>query len=63
VSRTATFVFFVGDRYYGVITATVPDAGAKDYRFTSALPLAVLKLLAPEINRRLASELPHAETS
>jgi membrane peptidoglycan carboxypeptidase len=63
VSRTATFVFFVGDRYYGVITATVPDMRAKDYRFTSALPLAVLKLLAPEINQRLAARLPHAETS
>ncbi|PYT06586.1 MAG: glycosyl transferase family 51 [Acidobacteria bacterium] len=54
VSRTAAFVFYIGDRYFGVITASVAGPDAKDYAFTSALPLAVLKLLAPEINQRLA---------
>ncbi len=55
VSRTGAFVFYIGDRYYGVITASVAGPAAEDYRFTSALPLAALRLLAPEINARLAA--------
>ncbi|MBI4446282.1 MAG: transglycosylase domain-containing protein [Acidobacteria bacterium] len=56
VNRTATFVFYIGERYFGVVTAYVPGKEAEEYRFTSALPLTVLKLLAPEINERLSSE-------
>jgi hypothetical protein len=57
LNRTATFVFFVGDRYYGVITASVDAAVADDYSFTSSLPLAVLRLLAPAVaERALAPE-------
>ena len=50
VSRTATFVFFIGERYFGVITAYVPGQGAQNYNFTSALPVQILKNLAPELN-------------
>lgn len=50
VSRTATFVFFVGDRWFGVITAYVPGQTAQNYNFTSALPVQILKNLAPELN-------------
>jgi membrane peptidoglycan carboxypeptidase len=53
VNRTATFVFYIGDRYYGVLTAFVPGSGAGAYQFTSSLPLSVLKLAAPIINPRL----------
>jgi membrane peptidoglycan carboxypeptidase len=53
VNRTATFVFFVGSRYFGVITAYVEGQQSGQYGFTSALPLSLLKLLAPAINRRL----------
>ncbi|HVM95270.1 MAG TPA: transglycosylase domain-containing protein [Candidatus Acidoferrales bacterium] len=53
VSRTATFVFYVGDRYFGVITAHIPGKDAAQYEFTSALPLSVLKLAAPAINAEL----------
>lgn len=53
-SRTAAFVFYIGDRYYGVVTASVVGPASASYRFTSALPLAVLKLLAPALNERLA---------
>ena len=49
VNRTATFVFYVGDRYFGVITAFVNGKAAGNYKFTSSLPLAVLKILAPAI--------------
>ncbi len=50
VSRTATFVFFIGERYFGVITAYVPGETAQNYNFTSALPVQILKNLAPELN-------------
>ncbi|HUP95251.1 MAG TPA: transglycosylase domain-containing protein [Burkholderiales bacterium] len=50
VSRTATFVFFIGERWFGVITAYVPGSTAQNYNFTSALPVQILKNLAPELN-------------
>lgn len=53
VNRTATFVFYIGERYFGVLTAFVPGREASGYRFTSALPVTVLKLLAPSIDARL----------
>lgn len=56
VSRTATFAFYVGDRYYGVLTAFVPGKEAGGYEFTSALSVQVLRLLAPALNARLAGE-------
>jgi membrane peptidoglycan carboxypeptidase len=51
-SRTAAFTFFIGDRYYGVVTASVYGDRAGQYSFTSALPLRFLELLAPAIERR-----------
>jgi membrane peptidoglycan carboxypeptidase len=57
VNRTATFVFYIGDRYFGVITAAVDGPQAQEHRFTSALPIAVLKLLAPQLDQRLAGQL------
>jgi len=37
--RTATVVFFIGDRLYGTITAFVSGTAADRYDFSSALPL------------------------
>jgi cell division protein FtsI/penicillin-binding protein 2 len=54
VSRTATFAFYVGERYFGVITAFVPGQKSDRYEFTSALSVSVLRLLAPTINDRIA---------
>ncbi|HSW20609.1 MAG TPA: glycosyl transferase family 51, partial [Ramlibacter sp.] len=51
VSRTATFVFFIGDRFFGALTAYVPGPAAQDYRFTSALPVQILKNLAPQLQQ------------
>jgi hypothetical protein len=42
-------VFFIGDRFYGVITGFVPGEEAEGYRFTSALPVRILRLLAPDL--------------
>ena len=53
VNRTATFVFYIGDRYFGVMTSFVPGQESNRYSFTSALSVSVLKLLAPFINPRL----------
>jgi membrane peptidoglycan carboxypeptidase len=56
VNRTATFVFYIGERYFGVLTAFVPGQEAGEYEFTSALSVNVLRLLAPSINARLAGK-------
>lgn len=49
VNRTAVFVFFIGDRFYGVIIAYVPGEDAAKYAFTSSLPVQLLKILWPKI--------------
>ena len=52
-NRTATFVFYIGERYFGVITAYVQGREAEHYKFTSALPVTLLKLLAPTLLSKL----------
>lgn len=47
VSRSGTFVFYIGERHFGTLTAYVKGPQAASYRFTSALPTQVLKRLAP----------------
>jgi hypothetical protein len=47
VSRSAAFVFFIGDRFYGIVTAYVLGPRAADYKFTSALPVQLFASLAP----------------
>lgn len=46
-NRTATFVFFIGDDHFGTLTAYVPGSQSDKFRFTSALPVQVLKGMAP----------------
>jgi len=48
-SRTATFVFLIGDRFFGTLTAYVAGKEAAGYKFTSSLPVQVLKVLAPKL--------------
>ncbi|WP_454846455.1 transglycosylase domain-containing protein [Pseudomonas farris] len=47
INRTATFVFFIGDHHFGTLTAYVPGRSAENFKFTSALPVQVLKGMAP----------------
>jgi membrane peptidoglycan carboxypeptidase len=47
INRTATFVFYIGEHHFGTLTAFVPGASAETYKFTSALPVQVLKGMAP----------------
>jgi membrane peptidoglycan carboxypeptidase len=47
INRTATFVFYLGERHFGTMTAYVPGAQAEGYRFTSGLPVQIVKTMAP----------------
>ncbi|MBI1790645.1 MAG: transglycosylase domain-containing protein [Acidobacteria bacterium] len=49
INRTATFVFFIGDRFFGTVTAYVPGQQAEDYKFTSALAVQVFRHLLPSL--------------
>jgi len=49
VNRSATFVFNIDERFFGTIIAYVPGAEAAAYDFTSALPVQLLKVLAPQL--------------
>ncbi|TVR62948.1 MAG: carboxypeptidase [Gemmatimonadales bacterium] len=58
VNRTSSLVFFVGDRFYGVITAYVAGEEADDFRFTSALPAQIFRELAPVFEGLLHQTTP-----
>ena len=50
ISRAATFTFFIGERYFGVITAYVEGDNAEQYHFTSSLPVQIVKFLKPVLS-------------
>ncbi len=56
-NRTAAFVFYIGDRYFGVITVYVQGREAGNYHFTSALPVTILKLLSSTLMANLEHKL------
>lgn len=58
VSRAATFVFMLDDRYFGVVTAYVPGPEAARFHFTSALPVRIAGLLMPALDRLAGSRSP-----
>lgn len=47
LNRTATFVFYLGPRHFGTLTAYVIGPEAASFRFTSGLPVQILKSMAP----------------
>ena len=49
VNRSATFVFLIGDRYFGTMMAYVHEPYAAHYKFTSAMPAQLLKVLTPAL--------------
>ena len=57
MNRSATFVFYIGDRYYGTLIAFVPGLEAEKYHFTSGLPVQILKTLAPDLAPYLRQSL------
>ena len=58
VSRAATFVFMLDERYFGVVTAYVPGPEAARFHFTSALPVRIVALLMPALDQLAASPAP-----
>ena len=62
VDRTATFVFFLGDRLYGTVTAFVPGAQAASYHFTSSLAVLLLTKLAPELQALIEKSTDATQT-
>jgi hypothetical protein len=63
VDRTATFVFFLGDRFFGTVTAYVPGADAEQFHFSSALAVQVLKLMQPDLQPLLVSSPASTQAS
>jgi membrane peptidoglycan carboxypeptidase len=55
LDRTATFVFFLGNRFFGTVTAYVPSAAASHYHFSSALAVQLLKALQPQLQPLLGT--------
>jgi hypothetical protein len=49
VNRSATLVFLIGDRYFGTMMAYVHEPYAANYKFTSAMPSQLLKVLVPAL--------------
>ncbi|MEO5861883.1 MAG: transglycosylase domain-containing protein [Burkholderiales bacterium] len=49
VNRSATFMFLLGDRFFGTLVAYVPGEEAAKYHFTSALATQILKNLMPTL--------------
>jgi membrane peptidoglycan carboxypeptidase len=49
VNRSATFAFYIGERFFGTIVAYVAGPDAAAFHFTSALPAQLLKILAPQL--------------
>ena len=62
-NRTATFAFFLGDRFFGTLTAHVHGEEADKYGFTSSLPVAILKVMAPDLMPLLAPREVHGRPS
>jgi membrane peptidoglycan carboxypeptidase len=63
VNRTATFVYMIGDRFYGTLTAFTHEPYAARYTYTSAMAVQLLDTLgptlAPILRRRPASDQRH----
>jgi hypothetical protein len=53
VNRTATFVFYLGEHYFGTFTALVPGPQAGQYEYTSSMVAQILKNLLPQLKPAL----------
>jgi cell division protein FtsI/penicillin-binding protein 2 len=48
-NRTAVFAFMIGDRFFGTVIVFVPGDAARNYEFTSSLPVQIFKDLEPTL--------------
>ncbi len=59
MNRTATFAFYLGSRFFGVMTVFVPGEAAADFHFTSAIAVQIVKDMEPALRGLvLGSERP-----
>jgi membrane peptidoglycan carboxypeptidase len=59
MNRTATFAFYLGPRFFGVMTVFVPGEAAGNYHFTSAIAVQIVKDMEPALRGLvLGSEKP-----
>jgi len=63
INRAAVFAFFIGDRFFGTITALVPGPEAANYDYTSSLPVRILKLMAPKLLPMFEQAESHATSA
>ncbi|MDD3182797.1 MAG: transglycosylase domain-containing protein [Alphaproteobacteria bacterium] len=63
VNRTGTIMFFIGDRFFGTVTAHVAGEEAGNFKFTSALSAQMLKSLAPVIQPLITPPQEKSEDS
>lgn len=56
VNRSATFMFLLGDKYFGTLVAYVPGEDAAKFHFTSALATQILKSLMPTLAALFTSD-------
>ncbi|MCX7107219.1 MAG: transglycosylase domain-containing protein [Methylococcales bacterium] len=63
ISRAATFTFFIGDRFFGVITAYVEGENSGLYHFTSSLPVQIVKFLKPTLSPLINNTSPVKEVT
>ncbi len=56
VNRSATFMFLLGDKYFGTLVAYVPGEDAAKFHFTSALATQILKSLMPTLSALFSEE-------
>lgn len=59
MNRTATFAFYMGGRFFGVMTVFVPGEAAAEFHFTSAIAVQIVKDMEPALRGLvLGSERP-----
>jgi len=59
MNRTATFAFYLGSRFFGVMTVFVPGEDAAEFHFTSAIAVQIVKDMEPALRGLvLGSERP-----
>jgi len=61
MSRTSTFVFNAGERFFGTVVAYVEGPEADHFQFTSSLTTSILQLIGPHLTPLLETPPGDAE--
>ncbi len=63
ISRSGTFVFFIGTRFFGTVTAYVTGEHAGNFAFTSSLATQLFRSLAPALEPLVLAPPASAQTA